>query len=137
MRRSRSKQRRSGTVLILTLVCLLVVTGILGAVMQGVVRARRQLHAERDLRQTEQLLRAGLDRAAFRLAGDNSYAGETWKLSSDEVTGHGEAIVTIEAKPQGKNISVQVSAEYRVASNRAIRRSQEFLVPSQDFENKE
>ena len=72
--------KRRGTVLVAALVCLLVVMAMLGAMLRGTLRAHRELHNERDLRQTELLLQAGSGRAVFRLAKDANYRGETWSL---------------------------------------------------------
>ena len=130
MRTAHTIRQRRGTVLIATLVCMIVVTGILGAMLRGTLRERRQLHVERDRRQTELLLQAGADRAAFQLAREADYAGEIWKLPADAIVGGGEATVTIKAPRDGENNArnVQVVAEYRVASSRAIRRSKVFTI---------
>src|SRR2546423_6395914 len=88
---------RQGAVLVAALVCLLVVMAMLGAMLKGTLLAQRQLHRERDLRQTELLLQAGSDRAAYRLASDANYRGETWNLPANVIADNGEARITIEA----------------------------------------
>jgi len=130
MQRQNSKHNRRGAVLIVLMVCLLLVTSMLGVMLQTAVRARRQLTVERDRRQAELLLQAGIDRAAYRLASEADYRGETWKLDSDAIVGKGAAEVTIKTvraeEPAGWR--VQVVAEYPLESHRAIRRSQTFFV---------
>jgi prepilin-type N-terminal cleavage/methylation domain-containing protein len=73
---------RKGLVLIAALVCLLIVTSLITTMLQGALRARRQLRAERDRRQTELLVEAGADRAAARMTVDSSFRGPI-----DSVTG--------------------------------------------------
>jgi hypothetical protein len=124
---------RRGSVLVAALVCMLVVMMILGIMFQGVVRAHRQLHRERDLRQTELLLQAGCDRAAFQLSNADDYHGETWNLPADMVVGAGRGRVTIETIRSGSPPvwEVKVVAEYPQGSETSIRRSRTFQLPIQ------
>lgn len=126
-------RQRRGSVLVAALVCLLVVMTMLGSMLQGALRARRQLHAERDLRQTELLLQAGVDRAAFRFAGETDYRGETWDLLAESIVGGGEGRVTIEASRNSEEEpwQVRVVSEYPLGGESSIRRSRTFLVQSQ------
>ncbi len=121
---------RRGAVLVAALACLLIVMSIIGSMLQGALRARRQLHAERDRRQTELLLEAGVDRAAVQLRRDPEFRGETWKLVASEVTGRGDAQITITAarEAEGDPWQVQVVAEYPVGNELSIRRSKTFVV---------
>jgi hypothetical protein len=100
---------------------------------QGVVRAHRQLHRERDLRQTELLLQAGCDRAAVQLLNTDDYHGETWNLPPDMVVGTGRGRVTIETTRTGSQPAweVKVVAEYPQGSDTSIRRSRTFQLPIQ------
>src|SRR4051794_1563748 len=109
-----SRRHRRGTILIVALVCLVVIMALIGGLLRGTLRARRQLHAERDKRQAELLLRAGIDRAAFRLNKDADYRGETWDLPADSVVGTGAAQVTIKAvrAAADKAWQLHVVAEY-------------------------
>ena len=127
----RRRYRRAGAVLVVTLVSLLVVAMILGSMFQGVVRAHRQLHRERDLRQTELLLQAGCDRATTLLFADNAYRGETWNLPADELVGSGVGRVTIETSRDDRQNawSIKVLAEYPFGGQTSIRRSRTFQFP--------
>ena len=128
--RARSKKSRCGLALVAALVCLLVVISLIGSMLQSALRSRRQLHAQRDLRQTECLLEAGADRAAFRLRGDPDYAGETWDVPAAEIIGRGDGQVVIEVKEAdgGGGREVRVLAEYPSGSELSIRRSQTFAI---------
>jgi Tfp pilus assembly protein PilX len=135
--RRRVRRRRSGMVLVAALVCLLIVTSLVGSMLQGTLRARRQLHAERDRRQTELLLEAGADRAASRLAAEPDFRGETWQVPAEAIVGRGEGRVTTEVSsaadnqlPSEQSWQVRVVAEYPLGSGSSIRRSRTFFVTS-------
>ena len=72
-------RRRTGAVLISVLACLVVTTAIAALTVRQSLEARRQGRVERQLRQTQYLLDAGIRRAAERLRADASYSGETWQ----------------------------------------------------------
>jgi hypothetical protein len=112
---------------------------VLGSMLQGALCARRQLHAERDLRQTEFLLQAGADRAAFRLSNETDYRGETWNVPAQQLVGSGDGQVTICASrdSEEKPWQLRIVAEYPLGGELSIRRSQTFLVPSQALQIQE
>ena len=130
-RRLRRSHRRSGMVLIVALVCLLILTSIIGTMLQTSLRSRRQLHSQRDLVQCELLLQAGLNRAAFRLSGESDYEGETWNVPAEALVGSGGGQVTIEATRESDDEpwKVRVAAEYPIGSERSIRRSRTTTIP--------
>ena len=127
----RLSRSRRGAVLVAALVCLLIVMTMLGGMLLAAVRSTRQLQRERDLRQCELLLDAGLDRAAQRLATDATYRGEIWSLTFDAITGSGEGQVTIEVASASDATSQQINvvAEYPLGGETSIQRSRSILVP--------
>jgi type II secretory pathway component PulK len=129
----RPAPRRTGAVLVVALVCLLVIMAIIGTMLRRTLRNYRQLHIERDLRQTELLLEAGIARAATRLTADPNYRNETWNLPTDAVTNSGEARVTIALLPIAgrKSLIANVTAEYPIGRETSIRRSRTVQLPTQ------
>src|SRR5262245_53936887 len=119
----RRAQRRYGAVLVAALVCLLVIMAIIGTMLRRTLLDYRQLHTERDLRQAELLLEAGVARAAARLAADANYRNETWNLPADAITNSGEARVTIALSPVAgqQALTATVTAEYPVGRETSIR----------------
>jgi hypothetical protein len=117
--------------IVAALVCLLVVTSIVGSMLQSALRARRQLHAERNRRQTELLLEAGANRAAARLAVEGEFRGDTWILPADEIVGLGEGRVTSEITRNSDTEvwQLQIVAEYPLGREFSIRRSRSFQRP--------
>jgi hypothetical protein len=121
---------RRGAVLVAALVCMIIVMTMLGTMLQSTLHSRRQLHTRRDVRQTELLVEAGLDRAALRLAREPEYRGETWELPSESVVGRGAGRVTIEASREADETpwQVRVIAEYPIGNELSVQRSRTFFV---------
>ena len=120
---STTPQRR-GAILVAALVCLLIVTSMLGAMLQSALRAHRQMRKERDLRQAELLLQAGVQRAARQRQNDTNERGDTWQLASEEITGHGAGLVVVEPVQQLQQQMWRVRAEYPLGKSLSARRSQ-------------
>jgi hypothetical protein len=131
-----NRAHRRGALLVAALVCMSVVMAILSGMLQGTLRARRQLHRERDLRQTELLVEAGAERAAFRLAREPDYRGEAWQLSSDQIVGRGDGRVTLTASRASDDEpwQLRVVAEYPLGGNFSIQRSRTFLIRPQTLQ---
>ncbi len=118
---------------------MLVLMAMIGATLQGALRARRQLAAQRDLRQTQLLLQAGSDRAAFRLRTEPNYDGETWTLPADQIVGRGDGQVTIATSRDADDAAwqVHVVAEYPLGGMSSIRRSRTFNIQPQPSQAEE
>ena len=115
--------RRRAAVLVAALVCLAIVMALVAAMLSGTLRATRQLRVQRDLRQCELLLEAGLDRAAARAAAE-AYEGETWDVPAAEIVGAGDGRVTIQVQRAGDELPrLHVVAEYPAGGELSIRRS--------------
>jgi len=135
----RRVSRRSGAVLVASLVCLLIVMAMLGSMLQGTLRSRRQMHVHRDLLQCELLLQAGAERAAIRFAQDPDYRGETWSLPAEAIVGTDQGQVTIAASRAADDQPWQlhVVAEYPLGDETSIRRSRTILVSQQATQSQE
>ena len=118
---------RRGAVLVTALVCLVVVMAMIGTMLEVAIRARRQLHTERDLRQTELLLQAGSELAAMRLASGEDYEGEIWAPGSDSLPRPAQVTIEVKRVPETPSWHVSVVAEYPADSDQSVRRSQSFF----------
>jgi hypothetical protein len=97
----------------------------------GALRTGRQMRLERERRQCELLLQAGLDRAALRVAADAPYPGEVWNVPAAEIGGPSDGQVTIQISQNADAPPhIRVLAEYPLGSEHSIRRSRSFLLPS-------
>jgi hypothetical protein len=137
--RRRLRRSRGGVVVIVALVCLLIVTSIVGSMLQSALRARRQLHAERDCRQTELLLEAGADRAAASLAATPEFRGDTWEVPAAEIVGHGagRVITKLSRSDDERFWQLRVVAEYPLGRDFPIMRSQTFQFSSSTIRSQE
>lgn len=128
----RLERKRRGAALVVALVCLVIVTALIGTMLVGAMRSGRQLRVERNLRQCELLLQAGLDRAAEQFATTPAtYAGETWDVPAAEIGGDADGQVTIQvSRASEEQPQVRVLAEYPLGSEHSVRRSRNFQLPS-------
>jgi hypothetical protein len=123
--------RRRGVALVAALVCLVIVMALLGNMLVGALRIGQQMRVERDRRQCELLLQAGLDRAARRVSAATPYPGEVWDVPAAEIGGTADGQVTIRvwrlgaAPPQ-----ILVLAEYPLGNESSIRRSRTVTLQS-------
>jgi len=110
------KSNRRGTILVIALTTLLVVTLVAGAVLRGYLQSYRQLRREQDQLQAQWLADSALDRAASRLGADPKYAGETWKVELPSSTGDvtlGNVTITVESEPdQPESRRIAVAARF-------------------------
>lgn len=121
--------RKRGAVLICVVVCLAIVTLLVAAMVQSTLLTRRQIRTEQHLRQTEWLVEAGVERAAFRLANDEEYDGEQWPLPADAIVGTHPGLVNISVRRESTGpATVRVVAEYPSGGATPICRTREFLV---------
>jgi hypothetical protein len=121
--------RRSGAILAMTLVCLLVV-GALGAMLvQSALREAQQSRQREQQLQTLWLVESGLDRGLARLAASSDYTGETWQIAADALGGRDAATVgivveTIEENTAARRITVEAiypdDPQHRIVQRRTI-----------------
>jgi len=120
----------------MVLVTMLVVTSILMGMLQNTLRVRRQLHTERNARQTELLLQAAADRARFQLAKDSGYRGETWNVPSAELADRGDAEIAIKLNSTtepSRGWQVTIAAEYPRGSPSSVRRTANLFIPQSNL----
>jgi hypothetical protein len=123
--------RHRGAILVAALVALAILSAIFAQMLHNALLTHRQLRLERDLRQTELLLAAGADRAAYRLAVDPNWRGETWRPMLDATTGAAAPQVTTQAARDAadKPWRVRIVAECPLGSQRSIQRSRSLQIP--------
>lgn len=126
---SHRRSRKRGAVLVCVIACLAVAMLLLAGMLKRTLLTMRQIRTERQLRQTEWLVQAGVERAAFRLASDVEYTGEAWSLSAEEIVGTDPGRVNISVRRDSTDrASVQVVAEFPSGRVTSIRRTRAFLI---------
>lgn len=87
MRRQISKRTigsaRDGTILVIALICLLLVTVLTASLTRTALLQREQVLRDEFQLQAEWLAEAGIDRAAVRLRSEPAYTGEEWRPAAD------------------------------------------------------
>ncbi|WP_254512294.1 hypothetical protein [Anatilimnocola floriformis] len=127
-----SHHNRRGAILIVALLCLLVIMSLLGTMLLAALQSTRQLHAERDLRQCELLLQAGIDRALTQIAKQPDYRGETHEFSAADIIDQGPGRLVIEVTPAtaDSRVQIHIDAEYPADSEFSVRRSRTLSIPT-------
>ena len=112
---ARARERRRGAVLIVAMICVAVATAAMVSLVRLAMAQRTRVRAEAHRLQCSWLAESALDRAAWRLAADPKYVGETWNLPAEALGGPDPAVVVIRVEPileQPMRRLVRVRADY-------------------------
>jgi len=121
-------QPRQGSVLIVVLVCLSIAMALIGASLRSALHERRALRTQLQLRQTELLLTAGIQRARLQLETAAEFTGETWELAPEAFSAAESAQVEINVTQAGEDLplEVRVTARLSLDPDKTIQRSYTF-----------
>jgi Tfp pilus assembly protein PilX len=131
---NRNDRKRRGAVLIVAMVCVAVATAAMISLVRLAMAQRNRLGAEALRLQCAWLAESALERAAWRLAADPKYPGETWNLPADTFGGSDPAAVTIQVEPipeQPMRRLVRVRADYPDHPEDRVRLSRQAVVELQ------
>jgi Tfp pilus assembly protein PilV len=127
----RRADRRQGAVLVLVIVCVVVALVLLLSIAKLAAAGRRMTDQQSWQLQATWLAESGLERAAWRLAADADYTGETWTLSADQLADDDSAVVAIQVEPlpeQPNRRLVRVQADYPDHPQHRARQSTQAVV---------
>ncbi len=129
-RTNKRRTPRQASVLVAVLVCLAIATALVTSSVRTALNARRAIRTQHQLRQTELLLAAGIQRATRQLQTATDYNGETWELPSQVISSAESAQVKIDIAPTAENSSrtVSVTARLSTGPHTTIQRSYSFFV---------
>jgi len=128
---NRYASERRGVVLAVALVFFLLCTAILCTLLQGVINHERHVRDHRQLDQARWLADAGIDRAIAQVRQSDTYRGETWKVSADDLGGASDGKVTITVEPndqQPGELRVLAQADYPDDDVHRVRQSRETTI---------
>jgi hypothetical protein len=128
---NRRASERRGVVLAVALVVFLLCTAILCTLLQGVINHERQVRDHRQLDQARWLADAGIDRAIAQVRQSDTYRGETWKVSADELGGaaDGSVTITVDAVEEHPGeLHVMAQADYPDYDVHRVRQSRETTI---------
>jgi type II secretory pathway component PulK len=119
---------RRGTVLILALVCLALITVMGGALVRWAFMEHKLLRSREEASQARWLAEAGVERAAAKLSAGKrlgepaDYTGETWLIPAADLPGGQAARVRVQVTSieEGRR-SIDVEVEYPLESVAAVR----------------
>ena len=123
----KERNRRRGVVLLFVLAVIAMATVRMVAMVRTMVSAREELQTQSWQLQAGWLARSGFQRAVARLKERPDYAGETWKISADEIGGRDGAVVRSVVQPRADGTGrrrVRVVADYPDSSQHRARESQ-------------
>ena len=114
----------------IALICLMILVLILGSLSRISFLRRRQAMAAERQTQADWLAESGLERAWGKLNAADSYAGEAWRVSAEEIGGRDDAVVKIsvaavEGHPERREVHVE--ADYPSDESRRVRRTKHAL----------
>lgn len=112
--------------MIVAMVCTLLATMILGAMLKLAMVHRRQMRAEQQSVQADWLAISGVERAVSRLSEDRNYRGELWEIEPEELGGVRAGQTEIRVTPSTAipdGFTITVIATYPSRSRYPIRRT--------------
>lgn len=121
---------RRGAVLIVALVCLMLISLILGSLLKLVVTHRRQMRGREHRLQAVWLAESGIQRAVHRLADGSGYGGEEWNIPAEEIGGRhaGRVKITVETSDADDERTVIVEAIYPYRETKFAKRTKQVTV---------
>jgi type II secretory pathway pseudopilin PulG len=96
--RKRQPSARHGSVTVIVLVVLLIMTAMVGQYARRVIHDRRQVRQQLLHRQTLELATAGVQRLKQQRQADPTWSGETWKPTIGDIdqTNEAEVVITVD-----------------------------------------
>jgi hypothetical protein len=129
--------------MVVALACLFISLSLVTSMIQGALRDRRSLRSHRDQRQTHWLVQSAAERAAYRLANEADYRGETWRpvLGEGDRAAAGEVVVEATREDDGDPWQVRIVAQFPAGVVQSVRRTHTFeispVIPSDSAEAEE
>ena len=129
--RHRRRKSRRGAVLVAVIVCVAVATVVFISIVKMAGAGRRTTRTETWRLQAAWLAESGLERAAWRLASDDTYSGEAWTVPAEELAGTDAGAVKIEVEAVPDDPSrrlVRVRADFPDHPRHRARHSKQAIV---------
>lgn len=115
----------------MVIVCAMVTLVIFISIVKLAVAGRRMSHQRSWQVQATWLAESALERAAWRLAADADYTGETWTLPAQQIGGSEAAVVEIRVETiteQPNRRLVRIQANYPEHPQHRARQSKQAVV---------
>lgn len=123
--------RRRGAILICAMICLLLISLLLGSLLKLALAHRRQVRTEQYRLQAQWLAESAMERSVDRLAADGEYSGEEWNIAAKELDGRHAGSVKISVQKSATRPMqriVTVEAIYPSGVARSAKRTKQLTV---------
>jgi Tfp pilus assembly protein PilX len=124
---------RSGAVLAVALICLLVITALGGLLLRALIAERRQSERQRYETQALWIAESAVQRAMSQLASNPDYAGETWRLETEQngANAPGSAVIQLRSTADDRTqVRILVEVQYPTDAVYRVRQDRDILIPN-------
>ncbi len=107
--------KQSGVALLLVILCMIIITTMIGAMLRHVTLANRQMKQRMYQIQATWLVESGVERAVFAIQQDADYSQETWRVTAEELDGQyaGQVEIRVHSETDDDSlVAVDVLAIY-------------------------
>jgi type II secretory pathway pseudopilin PulG len=127
----RTTPRRAGAFLLVAIVCLIVLTAVMGLLLKTSLQRQKQQRSFEHQVQVRWLAESELDRAAARLRADPEFSEETRQIAAEEISGAhaAEVSISVNKSETDSHPEITVVVTYPVGSPEAIRQTRKLIVP--------
>ena len=123
--------RRRGAIMVGAMICLLLISLLLGSLLKVALAHRRQVRTEQYRLQAQWLAESAMERSVNRLTADGDYSGEEWNIAAKELDGRHAGSVKISVQKSAKRPMqriVTVEAIYPSGVARSAKRTKQLTV---------
>jgi type II secretory pathway component PulK len=124
-------RKRQGFALLAVMCCLIAVSFLVVNWLKTASFEREQLRGVERRLQADWLAEAAIERAAAKLAQNENYSGETWKIAAADLGGADAAAVEIKVSSNSKRAAertISVSADFPAEPLRRVRSTRQIVV---------
>lgn len=124
-------RKRQGFALLAVMCCLIAVSFLVVNWLKAASFERERLRSAERRLQADWLAEAAIERAAAKLAKNESYSGETWKIAAADLGGADAAAVEIKVTSNSNRAverTIKVSADFPVEALHRVRSTREIVV---------
>jgi hypothetical protein len=127
----RAGNRRSGAVLLVAIICLMVLTAVIGLFLKTSLKRQRQQRSFEHQTQARWLAESELDRAVTAFRADPEFQGGTREIPADEISGahSAEVSISVDKSAATSHPEITVVVTYPLGATEAIRQTRQLTLP--------
>ncbi len=128
----------SGVALLLVVICMIIITTMIGAMLRHVTLANRQMKQRMYQIQATWLAESGVERAVFAIQHDADYSQEVWRVTAEELDGPhaGQVVIRVHSETDDDSlVAVDVLAIYPYPSEFGVKERKRITVAKHNIQN--